>query len=90
MNRHDFSLAMMAGAAASLISTRTLAATSAPVRARNAVLVHRLFADGFCWSEVIARLQEAGLDTSRQTFKGDCSDQLELYGRGRHSVDPSS
>jgi pimeloyl-ACP methyl ester carboxylesterase len=29
--------------------------------ARNVVLVHGLFADGSCWSEVIARLQPAGL-----------------------------
>jgi pimeloyl-ACP methyl ester carboxylesterase len=29
--------------------------------ARNIVLVHGLFADGSCWSEVIARLQAAGL-----------------------------
>ena len=30
-------------------------------RARNVVLVHGLFADGSCWSEVIVRLQAAGL-----------------------------
>jgi pimeloyl-ACP methyl ester carboxylesterase len=29
---------------------------------RNVVLVHGLFADGSCWSEVIARLQAAGLN----------------------------
>ncbi len=32
--------------------------------ARNAVLVHGLFADGSCWSEVIARLQAAGLNVT--------------------------
>lgn len=64
MNRRDFSFAMMAGAAASLISTRNLAATSAPVKARNVVLVHGLFADGSCWSDVIARLQGAGLNVT--------------------------
>ena len=64
MNRRDFSLAMVAGAAASLVSTRTLAATSAPVKARNVVLVHGLFADGSCWSDVIARLQHAGLNVT--------------------------
>jgi len=36
-------------------------ARSAP-RARNVVLVHGLFADGSCWSEVIPRLQAAGLN----------------------------
>jgi pimeloyl-ACP methyl ester carboxylesterase len=64
MNRRDFSLAMVAGAAASLSSMRTLAAMSAPVKARNVVLVHGLFADGSCWSDVIARLQNAGLNVT--------------------------
>src|SRR5262249_16348085 len=36
-------------------------AQPAPVT-RNVVLVHGLFADGSCWSEVIARLQRAGLN----------------------------
>ena len=31
---------------------------------RNVVLVHGLFADGSCWSEVIARLQAAGLNAT--------------------------
>jgi pimeloyl-ACP methyl ester carboxylesterase len=64
MNRRDFSLAMVAGAAASLTSMRSLAAMSAPVKARNVVLVHGLFADGSCWSDVIARLQSAGLNVT--------------------------
>lgn len=33
-------------------------------RARNVVLVHGLFADGSCWSEVIPRLQAAGLNVT--------------------------
>ena len=32
--------------------------------AHNVVLVHGLFADGSCWSEVIARLQAAGLNVT--------------------------
>jgi len=32
--------------------------------ARNVVLVHGLFADGSCWSEVIARLQPTGLNVT--------------------------
>lgn len=63
-NRRDFSLALVAGAVSSLISTRDMAATSAPVKARNVVLVHGLFADGSCWSDVIARLQNAGLNVT--------------------------
>ena len=42
---------------------RTAIAQSAP-KARNVVLVHGLFADGSCWSEVIARLQAAGLNAT--------------------------
>jgi pimeloyl-ACP methyl ester carboxylesterase len=63
MNRRDFSLAMVASAA-SLIATRKAGATWAPVKARNVVLVHGLFADGSSWSEVIARLQAAGLNVT--------------------------
>jgi pimeloyl-ACP methyl ester carboxylesterase len=33
-------------------------------KARNIVLVHGLFADGSCWSEVIARLQAVGLNAT--------------------------
>jgi pimeloyl-ACP methyl ester carboxylesterase len=35
-----------------------------PPRARNVVLVHGLFADGSSWSEVIPRLQAAGLEVT--------------------------
>ena len=61
ISRRDFSLAMVAGAATSLVSTRGMAVPAAPVKARNVVLVHGLFADGSSWAEVIARLQSAGL-----------------------------
>src|SRR3981189_1100974 len=64
MNRRSFSTALLAGAAASLISTRGMAANSTPVKARNVVLGHGLFADGSCWSEVIARLQAARLNVT--------------------------
>jgi pimeloyl-ACP methyl ester carboxylesterase len=64
MNRRTFSAALVAGAAASLISTRSMAANSIAVKASNVVLVHGLFADGSCWSEVIARLQAAGVNAT--------------------------
>jgi len=64
MHRRSFSAALLAGAAASLIGARGRAAAAAPPRARNVVLVHGLFADGSCWSEVIARLQAAGLNAT--------------------------
>ena len=63
-NRRDFSLALLAGAVSPLISTRDMAAMSTPVKAGNVVLVHGLFADGSCWSDVIARLQNAGLNVT--------------------------
>src|SRR5215475_14024229 len=62
INRRAFSAALVA--AASRISTRAIAATQAPTKARNVVLVHGLFADGSCWSDVIARLQAVGLNVT--------------------------
>ena len=64
INRRTFSTALLAGAAASLVSSRGIAATQPLVKARNVVLVHGLFADGSCWSEVIPRLQAAGLNVT--------------------------
>jgi pimeloyl-ACP methyl ester carboxylesterase len=64
MSRRTFSTSLLAGAAASLISARGMAANATLPRARNVVLVHGLFADGSCWSEVIARLQAAGLNAT--------------------------
>ena len=64
MNRRDFSLVMAASATASLLPTRMTFAATAPVKARNVVLVHGLFADGSSWSEVIARLQAADLNVT--------------------------
>jgi pimeloyl-ACP methyl ester carboxylesterase len=64
INRRDFSLAMFAGAATTLISTRGLATETPPVKARNVVLVHGLFADGSSRAEVIVRLQKAGLNVT--------------------------
>jgi pimeloyl-ACP methyl ester carboxylesterase len=64
MNRREFSVAVGATAAASLVYTRGAGAAPAPVNARNVVLVHGLFADGSCWSEVIARLLPAGLNVT--------------------------
>src|SRR3984957_13557051 len=64
MNRRDFSAALLAGAAGSVITKLGIAAPVAPTKARNVVLVHGLFADGSSWSEVIARLQPAGLNVT--------------------------
>ncbi len=64
ISRRHFSIAMVAGAATSVISTRGEAVPPEPVKARNVVLAHGLFADGSSWAEVIARLQSAGLNVT--------------------------
>src|SRR5579859_4783142 len=64
MNRRTFSATLVAGAAASLVAARGMAATTVTAKVRNVVLVHGLFADGSCWTEVIARLQAAGLNAT--------------------------
>ena len=63
MNRRTFLNVMAAGAASTLVLPGTPAAAQG-TPARNVVLVHGLFADGSCWSEVIARLQAAGLNAT--------------------------
>lgn len=62
MNRRAFVGMAAAGAASSLLA-RATAAQPAP-KARNVALVHGLFADGSCWSEVIARLQPKGINVT--------------------------
>ena len=63
MDRRDFVSILAATGTASLVSQRVADAQPAP-KARNVVLVHGLFADGSCWSEVIARLQAAGMNAT--------------------------
>jgi pimeloyl-ACP methyl ester carboxylesterase len=62
INRRAFASIVAAGAASALFQGAA-AAQPAP-KARNVVLVHGLFADGSSWSEVIARLQTAGLNVT--------------------------
>src|SRR5437879_5456625 len=54
-------LGKLAMLAISMLSATLLAQTSKPIEARNVVLVHGAWADGSSWTEVIARLQAAGL-----------------------------
>ncbi len=60
MNRRIFASGLALTTAAASLLPRGAVAASAPL-ARNVVLVHGLFADASCWSEVIPRLQAAGL-----------------------------
>ena len=62
MNRRAFVSMVAAGAASTLV--QDAAAEPVALKARNIVLVHGLFADGSSWSEVIARLQKAGLNAT--------------------------
>jgi pimeloyl-ACP methyl ester carboxylesterase len=63
MNRRIFMSVAAAGAVSTMIRGAA-AQQPAPVAAKNVVLVHGLFADGSCWSEVIARLQAKGLNVT--------------------------
>jgi len=62
MNRRTFVSMAAAGAASALIQGVAVAQPAA--KARNVVFVHGLFADGSCWSEVIARLQQKGMQVT--------------------------
>jgi pimeloyl-ACP methyl ester carboxylesterase len=62
MDRRTFVSTTVVAAASSLL-VRAAHAQPAP-KAKNVVLVHGLFADGSSWSEVIPRLQAAGLNVT--------------------------
>src|SRR5215510_12691809 len=62
MDRRTFVSTTVAAAASSLL-VGAAHAQPAP-KAKNVVLVHGLFADGSCWSEVIPRLQATGLNVT--------------------------
>jgi pimeloyl-ACP methyl ester carboxylesterase len=62
MDRRTLIKMAAAGVAAALF--RGAAFAQPAPKARNVVLVHGLFADGSCWSEVIARLQRKGLQVT--------------------------
>lgn len=64
MDRRTFvSMSMVAAASASSLFPSSANAQAVP-KAQNVVLVHGLFADGSCWSEVIARLQSQGIQAT--------------------------
>lgn len=70
INRRTFTAMAIAGSAIAIgnseapallgLSRKTVQA-QADITVRNVVLVHGAYADGSCWSEVIGRLQQAGL-----------------------------
>jgi len=62
LDRRSFSRTALASLAVAL-SPSALALPAGP-KIRNIVLVHGLFADGSCWSEVIPLLQDRGLNVT--------------------------
>jgi pimeloyl-ACP methyl ester carboxylesterase len=60
MNRRTLIGAVASSAAVPLLSRVARAQTS--LKTKNVVFVHGLFADGSCWSKVIARLQQKGVN----------------------------
>jgi pimeloyl-ACP methyl ester carboxylesterase len=62
INRRDFTSGVAGVTAAAMVPWWARAATLP--RAKNIVLVHGLFADGSCWTEVIARLQPKGFNVT--------------------------
>lgn len=65
MDRRTFNTVLVAAVAAAASIKPAFAKPDASlVRADNVVLAHGLFADGSCWTEVIARLQAAGLNAT--------------------------
>jgi pimeloyl-ACP methyl ester carboxylesterase len=61
IDRRTLSATLIAGAATALFVRAGKAQVPPAVSAGNVVLVHGAYADGSCWSEVIGRLQRAGL-----------------------------
>jgi pimeloyl-ACP methyl ester carboxylesterase len=62
MDRRTFMIGFVVAGATSAILSPT--AVAQRPKARNVVLLHGLFADGSCWSEVVARLQAAGINAT--------------------------
>src|SRR3981081_2952246 len=61
MTRRKSTVVAIGMLSATLCAAEPTAQTARPAEARNVVLVHGAWADGSSWSEVIPRLQAAGL-----------------------------
>src|SRR5271154_2750421 len=61
MDRRTF-MGMLAAAGAALPLVNRIAIAQTSLKTKNVVFVHGLFADGSCWSKVIARLQKKGVN----------------------------
>src|SRR5271165_3839102 len=76
MNRRTFVSMVAAGAASALFQGAAAAAQPAP-KAQNVVLVHGLFADGSCWSDVIRTVAGGRAERHRRAEPAD-----DAGGRG--------
>jgi pimeloyl-ACP methyl ester carboxylesterase len=82
INRRTFSATLAASAAASLLEASCKPPPPISPRVRNVVLVHGAYADGSSWSEVIGRLQAAGLRaTAVQNPLTSLADDVEATRR---------
>ena len=80
MNRRTLIGAVAAAAAAPVLNQVASAQTS--LKTKNVVFVHGLFADGSCWSKVIDRLQQKGVNcTSAQNPLTSLSEASEAARR---------
>jgi pimeloyl-ACP methyl ester carboxylesterase len=86
MNRREFTVAVAAGGASTLMSALPAQSARSPVK--NVVMVHGLYADGSCWSDVIVRLQATGLNvTSVQNPLTTFEDDVAAATRALESQD---
>ena len=64
MSRRKLAVVAIGILSATLFAAEASAQAAKPVEARNIVLVHGAWADGSSWTEVISRLQAAGLNVT--------------------------
>jgi len=83
LTKRSFMKSAIAGVAALLLTHAAFAEdTAKPAPAKNVVLVHGAYADGSCWSEVIERLQKAGLHvTAVQNPLSSLADDVDATRR---------
>jgi pimeloyl-ACP methyl ester carboxylesterase len=82
MNRRTLIRAVAVSAALPLLN-RVVKAQTSP-KTTNVVFVHGLFADGSCWSKVIARLQQNGINCT--SVQNPLTSLREASDAGRRAI----
>lgn len=85
MDRRSFSKAIFASSITAFAVRGVRAEVPQPVKARNVVLVHGLYADGSSWTKVIRRLQAAGLNVT--SVQNPLTTLAESVEAARHVLD---